>query len=59
MGCDDIPLAQFSTPPLTTIRFDNGQQLDLLIENILATRSGEPVQEVPLPSLSVIVRASA
>ena len=59
MGCDDIPLAQFSTPPLTTIRFDKGQQLDLLIENILAASRGEPLQEVPLPPLSVIVRASA
>lgn len=59
MGCDDIPLAQFSMPPLTTISFDNRQQLDLLIENILAASHGEPLQEVPPPPLSVIVRASA
>lgn len=59
MGCDDIPLAQFSTPPLTTIRLDKGQQLDLLLENILAASRGEPLQEVPPPPLSVIARASA
>jgi DNA-binding LacI/PurR family transcriptional regulator len=59
MGCDDIPLAQFSMPPLTTISFDNRQQLDLLIENILASSHGEPLQEVPPSPLSVIVRASA
>jgi DNA-binding LacI/PurR family transcriptional regulator len=59
MGCDDIPLAQFSTPPLTTIRFDKGPQLDLLVENILAASRGEPLQEVPPSPLSVIVRASA
>jgi DNA-binding LacI/PurR family transcriptional regulator len=59
IGCDDIPLAQFSMPPLTTIYFDNEQQLDLLINNILAASRGEPLQEVPPPHLSVIVRASA
>ena len=59
MGCDDIPLAQFSIPPLSTISFDNRHQLELLIENILAASHGESLQEVPPPSLSVIVRASA
>ncbi|GAC1468345.1 MAG: hypothetical protein PVSMB2_36600 [Ktedonobacteraceae bacterium] len=59
IGCDDIPLSQFSNPPLTTISFDKRTSLDLLIENILAASRGEPVQEVPLHQLSVMVRASA
>ncbi len=59
IGCDDIPLAQFCHPPLTTIRFDNRQAFDLLVENILAASSGEPIEPVPLTPLSVIVRQSA
>ncbi|HVB23200.1 MAG TPA: LacI family DNA-binding transcriptional regulator [Ktedonobacteraceae bacterium] len=59
IGCDDIPLAQFSIPPLTTISFDNSQWRDLLVENILAASRGDPTREVfPSPYL-VIVRVSA
>ncbi len=60
IGCDDIPLAQFSIPPLTTISFDKRASLDLLIENILAASRGEPIQEAPpLRRSVIIVRASA
>ena len=59
IGCDDIPLARFSVPPLTTISFDNRRFLDVLIENILATSRGEPTKEAPPISLSVITRGSA
>ena len=59
VGCDDIPLAQFSAPPLTTIRFDNQHVLDLLTENILAASHGEPIQEAAPVSLALIVRQSA
>ncbi len=59
IGCDDIPLAQFCHPPLTTIRFDNQRVLDLLTENILAANQGKPVQEPPPISLAVVVRQSA
>lgn len=59
IGCDDIPLAQFSIPSLTTIGFDKRSSLNLLIENILAASRGEPIQEMPPHSLAVIVRASA
>jgi DNA-binding LacI/PurR family transcriptional regulator len=58
VGCDDIPLAQFSIPPLTTIAFNNRQFLDLLIENVLAASQGEPAQEAPQIPLSVVMRAS-
>lgn len=59
IGCDDIPLAQFSIPPLTTISFDKRTSLDFLIENILAASRGEPIQERPPQQLAVVVRASA
>jgi DNA-binding LacI/PurR family transcriptional regulator len=59
IGCDDIPLAQFSIPPLTTINFDHRQLLDSRIENILAASRGEPIQEAPPIPLSIIVRGSA
>jgi len=59
IGCDDIPLAQFSIPALTTISFDKRTSLSLLIENILAVSRGEPIQEVPSHTLSIIERASA
>lgn len=59
IGCDDIPLAQFSIPPLTTIHFDHGQSLDPLVENIVAASRGEVLQAVPPPSLSVVARKSA
>jgi DNA-binding LacI/PurR family transcriptional regulator len=58
IGCDDIPLAQFSQPPLTTIAFDSRQFLDLLIENILAASNGESPAEIPPTALSVITRGS-
>jgi DNA-binding LacI/PurR family transcriptional regulator len=59
IGCDDIPLAEFSIPPLTTIAFDNQEYLDLLIDNVLAASRNESLQEAPEIPLSVIVRASA
>lgn len=59
IGCDDIPLAQFSQPPLTTIRFDNSQSMDVLVENILAAIHGQEPKAMPADQLSIIARASA
>ena len=59
IGCDDIPLAQFSFPALTTIAFNNRQFLDLLIENVLAASHDEPTREAPEIPLSVVTRRSA
>lgn len=59
IGCDDILLAQFSIPSLTTIGFNNQQFLDLLIASIVAASRGESVKKVLLPALSVVVRVSA
>lgn len=59
IGCDDIPLAQFSLPALTTISFEKASSRDLFIKNILAASRGEQIQEAPPHHLTVIVRASA
>jgi DNA-binding LacI/PurR family transcriptional regulator len=62
IGCDDIPLAQFSAPPLTTLaarEVDKRRLLELRIENILAASRGEPVKPAPLVQLLVVVRESA
>ncbi|GCE06287.1 LacI family DNA-binding transcriptional regulator [Dictyobacter aurantiacus] len=59
IGCDDIPLAQFSQPPLTTIRFDNSRSMMGLVDNILAVISGQTPTPMPADQLSIIARASA
>jgi DNA-binding LacI/PurR family transcriptional regulator len=59
IGCDDIPLSEFSVPPLTTIAFDNKEYLSVFIDNVLAASRNESVQEPPEIPLSVTVRASA
>jgi DNA-binding LacI/PurR family transcriptional regulator len=59
IGCDDVSLAQFSIPPLTTIAFDNRAYLDFFIGNILAATKGESLREIPSFSVSIIARQSA
>jgi DNA-binding LacI/PurR family transcriptional regulator len=58
IGCDDIPLAQFSIPPLTTIILDQSSLPDHLIENILAASHGEALKEMPPKHPSLVVRGS-
>jgi len=58
IGCDDIPLAPFCTPPLTTIHFATEYTLDPLVALIIAAAHGEPVNEVPETILSIIERKS-
>ncbi|GLV59468.1 LacI family transcriptional regulator [Dictyobacter sp. S3.2.2.5] len=59
IGCDDIPLAQFSQPPLTTIRFDHNQSMEKLVDTILAAIEGQEPIPLSANQLSVVVRASA
>jgi LacI family transcriptional regulator len=59
VSCDDIPLAEYMTPPLTTVRVplaETGRQaVDLLLRSI----AGEQVPErPPLLPVDLIVRAS-
>jgi DNA-binding LacI/PurR family transcriptional regulator len=59
IGCDDIPLAQLSIPPLTTISWDNRKFLDLLIENTVAASKREQLGTTAMAPISVVSRASA
>ena len=58
IGCDDIPLAQLSIPPLTTIYWDNRKFLDLLIENTVAASKREKIGRAAMVPLSVVTRES-
>ena len=58
IGCDDIPLAQFSRPPLTTINLDTGELLGIRLENLLAASQGKPLREISPTALSLTVRVS-
>jgi DNA-binding LacI/PurR family transcriptional regulator len=59
VGCDNIPLAEFSVPALTTIAFDPEPALDPLIEAIVALSRGEPNTLVSHETLTLVPRASA
>lgn len=59
IGCDDIPLAQFSVPALTTIGFDPRPFHEHLVEQILATIAGQPIGPAPDMQVMVIARDSA
>lgn len=59
IGCDDIPLAAFSQPALTTLRFDNRRFLDALIANVLAASSHEATEPMPQVAVALIERGSA
>jgi DNA-binding LacI/PurR family transcriptional regulator len=62
IGCDDIPLAQLSTPALTTIatiQEDMERLLEARIAHILAASRGEPLQDPAPERVMVILRESA
>ena len=59
VGCDDVPLAEYLVPPLTTVHVplaETGEQAtDLLLRRI----RGDPPQAAPLRlPVSLVVRAS-
>ena len=59
VGCDDVPLAEYLVPPLTTVHVplaETGEQaVDLLLRRI----RGDPPQQEPLRlPVSLVVRAS-
>lgn len=59
IGCDDIPLAQFSIPPLTTIGFDDAHLLDSLVAQVVASVRNEPAESIGSPILRLVARGSA
>lgn len=59
VGFDDVPLASYSDPPLTTIRQPLREMGELAARLLLAHLAGEPLPELAttIPT-SLIVRAS-
>lgn len=57
VGFDDIPIAPFYTPPLTTVRQDIHRGGELLVEKIMQSVAGKQAQSEILPT-ELVVRGS-
>ncbi len=57
-GCDDIPVAGFINPSLTTIRQDTRQAGDALVESVLKMIHGESPESAVLPGKLIVRRSS-
>jgi LacI family transcriptional regulator, galactose operon repressor len=59
VSCDDIPFAEFLTPPLSTVRTPLAETGRQAVELLLRSIAGEPVPErTPLLPVELIVRDS-
>lgn len=59
VSCDDIPFAEFLTPPLTTVRVPLAQTGRQAVELLLRSIAGEAVPErTPLLPVELIIRGS-
>jgi DNA-binding LacI/PurR family transcriptional regulator len=56
-GFDDIPMASFANPPLTTVMQDTKRAGEMLVETLLQQIRGEPANSRMLPT-RVVVRRS-
>lgn len=59
IGCDDIPLAPFSLPALTSVSLHQADVLGDLVRHILAVAAGQHAAPIPSVPLSVVERGSA
>lgn len=57
VGFDDIPMASFANPPLTTVVQDTKQAGELLVDSVLRQIRGEPVASRMLPPRLVVRRS--
>ncbi len=57
-GFDDIPMARFAQPALTTVYQDTSRAGALLVESLLAQIGDRPVQSTTLPASLVVRRSS-
>lgn len=57
IGFDDIPMASYTTPPLTTVQQDTPYAGELLVETLLRLVDGEQVESMLLPA-TLVVRGS-
>lgn len=58
VGYDDIPLAAFSAPPLTTVRSPALEHGSLAAEMLISLVRGETVTNAPPLGIELVVRAS-
>ena len=58
VGFDDVPLAAYTTPPLTTIRQDWVSGTRMLVEQVLRSTSGKTPESAVLPT-ELVVRGSS
>jgi len=59
VGCDDIPFAEYLSPPLTTVRVPLAETGRTAVNLLLSAIAGDPVPEKPpLLPVELIVRAS-
>ena len=58
VGFDDIPMARFANPPLTTVVQDTTRAGQLLVETLLKLVRDEPAQSITLPATLVVRRSS-
>lgn len=59
VSCDDIPFAEYLTPPLTTVRVPLAETGRAAVDLLLRSIAGEPVPEKPpLLPVELIVRGS-
>lgn len=58
VGFDDIPMARFSTPPLTTVVQDTQRAGQLLVATLMQLVREEPAESAMLPA-SLVVRKSS
>lgn len=58
VGFDDIEMAAFTTPPLTTVRQDIALGAQLLVETLIAAGRNEAINSVEMPA-ELVVRGSA
>jgi DNA-binding LacI/PurR family transcriptional regulator len=58
VGFDDIPMARFSTPPLTTVMQDTTRAGQLLVATLMQLVRDEPAESAMLPA-SLVVRKSS
>jgi DNA-binding LacI/PurR family transcriptional regulator len=58
VGFDDIPMAHFCQPPLTTVSQDTTRAGELLVETLLKVIVDEPADSITLPTSLVVRRSS-
>jgi DNA-binding LacI/PurR family transcriptional regulator len=57
VGFDDIPMAAFSSPPLTTVAQDAKLAGEMLVDTLLRQINGQPTQSQMIPTRIVVRRS--